>query len=486
MPRPDAFAPPSPADAQSRGADPYRLLFERSPLPMWVCDPETLRFLAVNDAAVRHYGYSRDEFLGMTVKDIRPPEDVPKLLEAIVRVGPALGSQGVWRHRRRDGTLIDADVTTTGIEFDGRPALLVVVHDVTERRQMLERLTESEQQLRAIFETEPECVKLLDRQGRLLNMNPAGLTMIEAGSMDEVVGRDVLSIVAPEHRSAFAALTQQVFDGKSGTLEFEIVGLKGTRRWLETHAVPLPGADGRISALLGVTRDITIRKRAEGALARSRAQLRRLTARLEAVREEERTRIAREIHDQLGQALTALKMDLAWLRKKPPRRAAAVARKLREMDAVIDGTIEETHRLASELRPRILDDLGLPAATRWLAEEFQRRSTLRCDVQVTSEEPRLGIAQATAVFRILQEALTNVVRHARASAVEIRCFVVGDVLELFVRDDGRGITPAEADDQRSLGLLGIRERALTWSGEVLVRGEPGRGTTLRLIMPIAR
>src|SRR2546425_3277779 len=219
--------------------------------------------------------------------------------------------RSVWRHRRRDGTLIDADVTTSGIEFDGRPALLVVVHDVTERRQMLERLTESEQQLRAIFETEPECVKLLDRQGRLLNMNPAGLTMIEAGSMEEVVGRDVLSIVAPEHRTAFAALTRQVFDGKSGTLEFEIVGLKGTRRWLETHAVPLHGTDGRITALLGVTRDITIRKRAEGALARSRAQLRRLTARLEAVREEERTRIAREIHDQLGQALTALKMDLA-------------------------------------------------------------------------------------------------------------------------------------------------------------------------------
>src|SRR3989442_3515825 len=202
MPRPDAFAPPSPADAPSRGADPYRLLFERSPLPMWVCDPETLRFLAVNDAAVRHYGYSRDEFLGMTVKDIRPPEDVPKLLEAIVRVGPALGSQGVWRHRRRDGTLIDADVTTTGIEFDGRPALLVVVHDVTERRQMLERLTESEQQLRAIFETEPECVKLLDRQGRLLNMNPAGLTMIEAGSMDEVVGGDAAPVGAPGHPPA--------------------------------------------------------------------------------------------------------------------------------------------------------------------------------------------------------------------------------------------------------------------------------------------
>jgi signal transduction histidine kinase len=231
--------------------------------------------------------------------------------------------------------------------------------------------------------------------------------------------------------------------------------------------------------MVGSMMEVSERKRTE-------AQLRNLAARLEAIREEERTRIAREIHDEFGQALTALKMDLAWLGKKVPPRGAPVRQKLRGMESVIDATMDALHRILAELRPGVLDDLGLPAAIRWLAEEFKRRAEIACTVQMSGGEPRLESGQATAVFRILQEALTNVARHAQARRVEIRLHVLPTAFELVVTDDGRGITATELTASGTLGILGMRERALTWHGRVTVRGQPGGGTTVRVFMPMDR
>jgi two-component system sensor histidine kinase UhpB len=237
--------------------------------------------------------------------------------------------------------------------------------------------------------------------------------------------------------------------------------------------------DRRPVRMVGSMMEVSERKRTE-------AQLRNLAARLEAIREEERTRIAREIHDEVGQALTALKMDLAWLAKKVPPRGKPVRQKLRSMEGVIDGTMDALHRILAELRPGVLDDLGLPAAIRWLAEEFKRRTEIVCTVHMTGGEPQLDSGQATAVFRILQEALTNVARHAQARHVEIRLHALPTAFELVVTDDGRGITPAEVRASGTLGILGMRERALTWHGRVTVHGEPGRGTTVRVFMPMDR
>jgi len=219
---------------------------------------------------------------------------------------------------------------------------------------------------------------------------------------------------------------------------------------------------------------------------RTEAQLRNLAARLEAIREEERTRIAREIHDEVGQALTALKMDLAWLGKKVPPRGTPVKKKLLGMEGVIDATMDALHRILAELRPGVLDDLGLPAAIRWLAEEFKRRTEIACTVQMTGGEPGLASGQATAIFRILQEALTNVARHAKAHRVEIKLHVLPTAFELVVTDDGRGITPEELEATGTLGILGMRERAITWHGRVTVYGERGHGTTVRVFMPVDR
>ena len=246
----------------------YRQLFETNPQPMWVYDLKTLAFLAVNNAAITRYGYSREEFLGLTIKDIRPPEDVPALLENVERTESGLDVAGVWRHRKKDGRIIEVEITSHTQDFDGRPAALVLAHDVTERRRAEAALRASEQYRRAIIEANPECVKVVAADGLLLDMNAAGLAMLEAGSLAEVQRYPVARFVRPEYHAAFAKLLQRVMAGGSDILEFEIEGLRGARRWLETHAVLLPGADDGRPALLGITRDITERKRTQAELQR--------------------------------------------------------------------------------------------------------------------------------------------------------------------------------------------------------------------------
>jgi len=247
----------------------YRQLFESNPQPMWVYDLETLRFLAVNEAAIHHYGFSRAEFLGMTLRDIRSPEEVPALDQAVASVVPGLNPSGVWRHRKKNGQIIEVEIKSHTIDFDGHRAEVVLALDVTERRRADSALRASEHYRRTIIEAEPECVKVVSADGTLLDMNRAGLDMLEAGSLAEAASCPLIRYLLPEHQQRFGELHRRVMSGGSGTLEFEIVGLKGTRRWLETHAVLLPGADGAKPALLGITRDITERKQAQAEALRS-------------------------------------------------------------------------------------------------------------------------------------------------------------------------------------------------------------------------
>jgi signal transduction histidine kinase len=217
-------------------------------------------------------------------------------------------------------------------------------------------------------------------------------------------------------------------------------------------------------------------------------QLRALSAHLESVREDERTGIAREIHDELGQALTALKMDLAWLSRRISGESSVsgetLLEKIQAMSDMTDEVIQQVRRISAELRPGVLDDLGLLAAIEWQAQEFERRTRTRCTIHSNLEEAPLDRELSTAVFRIFQEALTNVARHAGAARVEVRLERSGEALRLEVRDDGKGITPEEARDPRSLGLLGIRERARRLGGAATVEGIPATGTVVRLELPL--
>ncbi len=245
---------------------------------------------------------------------------------------------------------------------------------------------------------------------------------------------------------------------------------------------------------LALEQEVTERKQIEQELMKYRdhleeevatrtEQLRNLSNRLQTVREEEKARIAREVHDELGQALTALKFDIAWVERRLKEPEEAVKDKFHSIYALIESTIERVQIISSELRPQILDVMGVCEALRWQTGEFKERTGIECELTIHPELIELDAERSTTLFRVYQEALTNVARHAEASRVDVRCEQFSDHVELEVKDNGRGIKEEELSDSHSLGLVGIRERVLLWKGEVQITGKPGQGTRLFVQIP---
>jgi signal transduction histidine kinase len=233
-----------------------------------------------------------------------------------------------------------------------------------------------------------------------------------------------------------------------------------------------------------LTREIAERRAAEERARRSEEQLRALAAYLISVREEERTHVAREIHDELGQVLTGLKMDIAWLARQ--LQDAALREKTDSMARLVDATVQTVRRIATRLRPEVLDEMGLVAAIGWQATEFQKRTGIRARLALPPESETFAEDVAVTVFRIFQEILTNIARHARASRVDVVLRRDADRVELEVVDNGVGIDMAEAERKVSLGLLGMQERALRLGGRVQVSGTAGQGTRVAVSLPIAK
>jgi PAS domain S-box-containing protein len=259
--------------------------------------------------------------------------------------------------------------------------------------------------------------------------------------------------------------------------------LDGSEMWVEGDYLCFYDAAGRITGHFGVQRDVTDRTLAAKELEQSRTELRALAARLQATREEERTRIAREIHDELGQALTALKLDLAWLETHQARHSGPVKLGDMSITARIDQTMEVVRRIATELRPSVLDQLGLEAAIEWLVREATRVSGIPVTLDA-GEFPRLPDEVASHAFRILQEALTNVTRHSKATKVIVTVRHAAQSIILAVEDNGIGFTPQSLSGLRSLGLVGMRERAMACGGSLLVRGQPGEGCAIMVTIPV--
>lgn len=268
--------------------------------------------------------------------------------------------------------------------------------------------------------------------------------------------------------------------------EYRIVRRDGSLRWIRDRAYPVRDLAGEVCRIVGVAEDITPRKQAELELRTMEQQLRALIGRLHTVREEEAKRIARELHDHLGQELTALNMELADLEAKSPGANARQRTQIGRMHTIVDHTIEVVQHIASDLRLGQLDLLGLTAAIDWHLKEFSRRSSISCRITRLDEVENLSDSQNITIFRILQEALTNISRHAAATEVAIRLEVGPGQITLEVSDNGRGITPAESKAENAIGLLGMRERAQMVGGSVTITGRAGAGTRVLVTVPLHR
>jgi signal transduction histidine kinase len=237
-------------------------------------------------------------------------------------------------------------------------------------------------------------------------------------------------------------------------------------------------------AIVTSCEDITERKRIDIELEESREQMRSLALHLQTVREGERIRIARDIHDELGQILSVFKLDFSWINKRLREDQKPLIGKIKEVSELVDGAIDSVQRICSELRPTLLDDVGIVAGMEWQAGELQNRTGIECKVSLELDDVSLDKNVSIDIFRIFQEALTNVVRHAGATRIDARVKVDNDKLILEIQDNGRGINEDEISGSKSFGLMGMRERVYSWGGELHINGIAGKGTTILVSVPL--
>lgn len=318
---------------------------------------------------------------------------------------------------------------------------------------------------------------------RMTKVNSAIVTQFNASSPDELLGMTPAQFFA--HDLAMAkARWREFFDRGRLHTETDERRLDGTPMRIEGDYMVIYDGGGRIAGHFGIQRDVTDRHLAGEQIRASRQQLRALAARLQQVREEERTGIAREIHDELGQALTGLKLDIAWMKHRLPRDHELLAQCVSIIQR-IDGTLSAVRRIATELRPSVLDQLGLAAAIEWQGQEFGARTGIEVTMDLCADGCTIPDDLGSSAFRIFQESLTNVARHARAKRVVVRLVQTADLLTLEVCDDGIGIPPERLEGTVSLGIIGMRERALACGGELSITGQPDLGTTVLLRVPLA-
>jgi PAS domain S-box-containing protein len=356
------------------------------------------------------------------------------------------------------------------------------------KERMEKELHESENRYRQLIENISEGIVMQDKKGLITYANKRFLDMI-AYTEEEVLGKPITRFLGggllkrkevqeAAKKDDMSRATEVSWKRKDGDRVFTILSPKNIYNEKEQ-------LKGRISVLT----DITDRRQAEKELHRSRELLRMLSRHLQSIREKESKRIAREIHDELGQQLTALKMDLSWISSRidpDDGDAKKFLQKINAMSALVDKTIQTVQKISAELRPGMLDDLGLVPALEWLAQEFENQTNIQCRLQLHCEMVDLDPDCSTAIFRISQEALTNVYRHAKATKVTISLKEDKHDLVLKIKDNGKGIDADEVFDSASLGLMGMRERVRPFGGSLSITGKPKKGTTLMVTLPVER
>lgn len=354
---------------------------------------------------------------------------------------------------------------------------------MTDARTQL-ALRESEERIRAILEHAADGIMTTDERGIIQSFNPAA-ARIFGYEASEIIGQNIrLLIPRPYLREHESYRSGSPRPASVISLGREVVGQHKNGQKIPVDLSVSESFTGTKRLFTAIVRDITERKRAQEELTTSRELLRSLAARLQSIREEERTRISREIHDELGQSLTGVKMDLSWLLAKVPTERPDLTDRLHRLSTLVDYTIQTVRKIATELRPGILDNLGLVAAIEWQTSEFQARSGIECKCSAQLADQELDPDICTGLFRIFQETLTNIMRHAKATSVSVVLKKTSGEIFLQVHDNGRGITEPQTAGAKSLGLLGMRERALLLGGEFKITGAPHHGTTVTVKLPV--
>jgi two-component system sensor histidine kinase UhpB len=473
--------------ALSESEDRYRRLVQLSPEPVGVhCDG---KIAFINPAGAKLFGAAHpDELIGKPIMDLVHPDYrniIQERLKGLAagKPGPLLEQKGVTL----DGRVIDVEAVATPITYQGKSAVQFLCRDITERKRTERSLRESDERFRSFMNYMTGYAWIKNVAGSYVYMNERLLKILPK-HQDDWLGRTDSDFWPPEVAAEYKRNDQRVLRDKRDLQVIETWPREGQTRYGLVSKFPIFDAHGDAIMVGGTSIDITETKQIEEKLKTSRAQLRALAARLQSVREEEKMVLAREIHDELGQVLTALKMDLAYANRKLGGEGASIQeihKKMHSMIQVIDDTVEKVRRIATDLRPDVLDNLGLVPALEWYAEEFQSRTGITCKTKLSTKRIVLDQTRATAIFRIFQETLTNVARHSGASLVEVNLRLLRDRLLLEIQDNGKGINGTDTRERNSLGILGMQERSLLLGGTFKITGIPGEGTTVSVMIPLS-
>jgi len=585
----------------------YRFMFDDNPQPNWIVNLETLSFVQVNEAALNHYGYSREEFLSMTIHDILKVEDIPSVLKEIDKLRSSFSSAGERRHIKKNGELIFVELTSRIVLFHGKESCHVLIHDISDRKLSEEAIKHANDELVRLHNNLDEAVFSVDQiHNKMLYASIAHQTVFGHSPYEFFENPQLwYEIIVPEDKPIVDAGFPVLLSGKKLRHEYRIADATGKIRWIEAKINPTLDENGILIRIDGIASDITQRKRIEVELLESEInfrrsisespvgmrivsmdgntiyankafldiyeydsleeftnipsinrytsesyiqheerkkkrkagdelfdyeisiicknkdirhikvsskevlwngikhyqlininiteqrnseeQLRKFASHLQNIREEEKIALAREIHDDLGQILVALKIDVGLLKQKVMKTNTAdseeILPKFENIGLLINDTITSARRIMNGLRPELLELHGFVDATKEYLRIFEERNKVKgkfiCDVSNLEINPQ----QALAFFRILQEALNNIAKHAKATTVEIKLRHSENMFSMEIIDNGVGFDKKSSGREDSYGMLGMKERVILLEGELNITSEVGKGTSVRVEIP---
>lgn len=458
----------------------YKHLFDQASDGIFISNPN-LKFIQVNEVACKQVGYTAKELLNMSIPQLFEEDYLSKdpLQIAELTCGQNVIKERIFK--RKDGSTLEVEINSKQLQNGNFQS---ISRDISDRKRNELLLAKKENFIRTILNTDPECIKLISREGICLSINAAGLAMVDAESEEKVIGKLLLGIIFQKHHEEAMEMVHNAFNGISGTFEYEITTFKGRQLWLEGNTVPFRNTDGVIESCLWISRDVSDRVKDRDALQKSHARLKKNFTKIQNIIEKERKEISRELHDELGQKLTALNLDIAWLQKKIEPKLEEERELMGEMLALVDSLMATVQNISKSLRPPVLEHFNLTDAVDWLLSDFQKRSKINCNVKIDVDGENISEELKVTLFRILQESLTNIIRHSNADIVTINLKQVDGQIKLSIQDNGKGITNENINDLNSFGIHGMQERVESISGVFKITGVPGKGTNILTEIPM--
>ncbi len=424
-----------------------------------------------NQSFVAMTGYTMEELLGQNPRFLqREDNDQPGILTLRTAIKENRDVCAIIRNYRKDGALFWNEVYVSPVynKQHNITHYIGVQNDVTRRIKMDKLLSNNEAKLRAIFNNVMDGIIITDKDAYIESLNPSVEKMF-GYSINELIGKSIEQLISKDKLQQVNLNIEELTDQAT-----EACGLRKNGKDFPVKLGISKVNFDQYALLIFTIQDISECKQAENAL-------RKLSRHLELAREEERSWIAREIHDELGSKLTALKMGLSWLGEKLTKQSPAYENKITTMHQQIDNAIHTVQQIATDLRPSILDHLGLSAAIEWQIDNFRQQSGLTCHLSIPEQAIEIDEQRATAIFRITQESLTNIIRHAHATTVKLDIQAIDNKLSLSITDNGKGMTILQMNNPEKFGIQGMHERAKHFGGEFSIKSSPGKGCTMTLI-----